>query len=64
MAAVVPEEPVKDILSVLRHERLRRIVAWLLAHEEEIARLEKVQIVFDCAGKNVNAKKTETFHNI
>ena len=64
MAAVAPEEPIKSILTALHYERLRRMVAWLLAHEEEIASLEKIQVsfVFDCAGKTIQAttKKVET----
>jgi len=52
------------ILAIFRYERLRRMIAWLLEHQDQIADLEKVQIVFDCAGKKVNASKKESFHDI
>jgi len=46
-------------LAIFRYERLRRIIAWLLEHQDQIAELEKVQVTFDCAGKSVKASKKE-----
>ncbi len=52
------------IMALLKIERFRSIVYWLCEHWEELGSLEKVQIVFDCAGKTVNAKRTDSYHNI
>jgi hypothetical protein len=39
---------------------LKRIVAWLLAHEDEIAELDKGQVTFDWSGSSMKATKKET----
>ena len=55
-----PSRPDNSILAILRCERLRRIVAWLLAHEDEIAGLDRGQVTFDWSGSSVKATKKET----
>jgi hypothetical protein len=62
--AAQPSQHDNAITALLRVERFRRIVNWLCKHSEELAELDKVQIVFDCAGKKVSASKKETFHDI
>ena len=52
------------IMALLRIERFKRIIGWLCEHREELEKMEKVQLIFDCAGQSVDAKKTETFKNI
>ena len=65
MAEAQPSQSNNTITALLRVERFRRIISWLCEHREELEKMEKVQIIFDCAGKSrVDAKKTETFHNI
>jgi len=56
-----PSQSNNTITALLRIERFRRIIGWLCEHSEEIAQLDKVQLVFDCSGKKVKAKKTESF---
>ena len=51
--------PDNAILGLLRCERVRRIVIWLLAHEDEIDDLEKGQVTFDWSGSSVKATKKE-----
>lgn len=59
-----PSQHDNTISALLRIERFRRIINWLCEHREELEKMEKVQLIFDCAGKSVDAKKTETFKNI
>jgi len=59
-----PSQHDNTITALLRTERFRRIINWLCEHSKELAELDKVQIVFDCAGKKVSAKKTESFKDI
>ena len=40
-------------------DRIRRMVAWLAAHSDRIARSDRLQVTFNCAGPKIQVDVKE-----
>jgi len=50
--------PVIELAALMQQSRLARIIELLWENKDKVIGTDKVQVIFDCAGSNVEAKIT------